>query len=109
MNNNIDKTIVQLVDEWKKTDLIDMLDSGAVKEALPQFELINKFIVDIIPNNPKPSFKRYLTDQLEIREKIRKLGTEKDKTIEKLNKQIEKLVEEYGNNAREMYEQIKKL
>lgn len=102
--NNSDKLFIQC----KKNELINTLDSGMVKEAVQQYALVDGFILDVFRLFDKveyKTFENYLNDQNKLKEQIKAEGTDK----EAVDKKIVTLIEEYGKNARDMYEEIKKL
>jgi len=92
----------------KKNELINLLDSGMIKEAVQQFALVDGFVLDVFrlfDGDKRIALEKYLHDQNKLKEKIKTEGMVKADLDEKLTK----LVEEYGKNAQEMYKEIKKL
>lgn len=96
----------ELYVKQKKEQLIDTLDSGTIKEPIQQYALIDNFVLDILlVHDNKTELEKYLKLQDDLKTKIK----DENKKLEKQQKTIAELINEYGNNAREMYEEIKKL
>lgn len=92
-----DKLYVKLI----KNEMENTLQSGALKEPMAQYAYIETVLQKLLLIRDKTlteNIKDYFTDQ----EKL-------NKKIEQHQKELKKLIEEYGENAREMYEEIKKL
>lgn len=84
-----------------KNKLVNTLESGMITEPNDQLNLINDALKDInlIKDNPmSSSIFKYFEDQ----EKL-------EKQIETKNKDLQKDMDEYTDNAKEIYETIKKL
>ena len=102
--NNSDKLFIGC----KKNELINTLDSGMIKEAVQQYALVDDFILDIFrlyDGDKRGTLEKYLEDQNKIKEKIKTEGIKKAE----IDKKLVGFIEEYGKNARDMYEEIKKL
>lgn len=98
--------INKIIIDYKMNELNNILDSGTIKEAMAQFALVDSCILEILPHLTKTkTFETYLIDQLKIKETITEL--EKDKA--KISEKQSKLINEYGDNARDIYEELKKL
>lgn len=102
--NESDKLFIQC----KKSELINVLDSGMIKEAVQQYTLVDNFILDIFrlyDGDKRGILEKYLNDQNKLKDKIKTEGKNKAE----LDKKLVSLIDEYGKNSVDMYEEIKKL
>lgn len=102
--NESDKLFIQC----KKDELINVLDSGMIKEAVQQYTLVDNFILDIFrlyDGDKREILEKYLNDQNKLKDKIKTEGKNKAE----LDKKLVSLIDEYGKNSVDLYEEIKKL
>lgn len=94
----------QLYIQCKKNDLFNILDSGTVKDEMAQYALIDGFVLDVFQKHPQQqTFIQYLNDQNKLKDLIKELGLKR----QQIDEQITKHIQDYGNNARDMYNLIK--
>jgi len=84
-----------------KERLIGVLESGKVSDPNAQYELVDATIIELLQFKDKSinaEFVKYLDDQQILK-----------KNIEGKQKELQKLMDEYGDNVKDVYEMIKKL
>lgn len=84
-----------------KERAVAILESGHVTDPNAQYELVNSAVVDILQFKDKvvcDEIIKYLDDQDKLK-----------KQIEDKQKELQKLMDEYGDNAKDIYEMIKKI
>lgn len=94
--NESDRTYLQII----KTEMIETLESGQLN-AEQQYQVINQTLQKmLLLHNDKltKTIAEYFADQEKIKEQM------KEK-----NNDIKRMVESYSDNAKKIYEQIKKL
>ena len=90
----------------KKTEMLNIIDSGELKAEEQKYGLVDAFVLDVMFKHPsKEVFVQYLKDQKEIKEKINALTQQ----FIPLSSKQQKLYNQYKDNAKEMLEQIRKL
>ena len=81
--------------------MVEVLESGALKDPRSQYEFINDCLHKVMPFDYKKInvvIWKYFDDQDVLK-----------KRIEEKQKELQKLMDEYGDNVKEIYEMIKKL
>jgi hypothetical protein len=95
--DEIDKLHIKLV----KEELIGLLESGAVSDPQAQYKIVNTSLRELnLLRDKKISgiIQKYFDDQDNLK-----------KSIEVKQKELQKLIDEYGDNVKEIYEMVKKL
>jgi len=94
--------------KMKKNRLINTLDSGLIKEAVQQYDLVDAFVEDVFrlyDGDKRKGLEDYIHKQNKLKDDIKVEGNKKAD----IDKIIVEKIEQYGKNALEMYEEIKKL
>jgi len=84
-----------------KERLVNILESGKVSDPNSQYELVDATVIDLLQFKDKTinaELVKYLDDQQTLK-----------KDIENKQKDLQKLMDEYGDNVKDVYEMIKKL
>lgn len=103
-DDNIDVDRLQI--EMRKKNLIDALESGSIDDPLKQYAFVDQFLLDILSFTDKEQTKtivEYLEAQDKLKDKIKEINNK----IIGLQEDAHKLLEEFTNNGKNIYEEIK--
>jgi len=102
--------------EIKRNNLLNILESGTVAEAMDQYALVEGYVLDVVqklPEDRRKKLERFLRDQHEIKNTIRKKKEQIDSIMLKkpeiiMQQDIQGLIDEQASNSREIYSWIQK-